>query len=127
MRDLFIEGGVKFMTPIAIMLFVVLALAGIAAYRYFTRGSVSQRLVESIQQIGMLAMAWGVFSTVLGFFQALRVLSELKEPLPFHVIMGGLKVALITSLFGMIVFLVSFLLSIGLRPLVRKNVPEGVG
>lgn len=124
MRDLFIEGGVNFMVPLAIMLLLVFVLAGTLVYQYFTIGRASHRLLEGIRQTGMLAMAWGVFSTVLGFFHALRALSELKEPLPFYVIMGGLKVALITTLFGMIVFLVSFALSIGLQPLVKKKALE---
>ena len=121
MWDLYIAGGVNFMTPITLMLLVVLVLGGLLVYRHFTGRGITDRHVDAIRQTGMLALAWGVFSTVLGFFQALHVLSGLKESLPFYVIMGGIKVALITSLYGMIVFLFAFALSIVMQWLMKKR------
>ena len=114
MGELYVSGGVNFMNPISVMLLIILLITAVVGYRYFRKNEISHRLVDSVRQVGMLALAWGVFSTVLGFFQALDVLSELKDPLPFYVIMGGIKVALITSLYGMIVFLIAFALSIGM-------------
>lgn len=124
MLNLFVEGGVEYMFTITLLLLIVLVLAGVAAYKYFARLPVSRRLVESIRQVGMLALVWGIFSTVLAFFQALRALSELEDPLPFNVIMGGLKVALITSLYGMVVFLMALSFFIGLQFLMKKKILE---
>ena len=62
---------------------------------------------ELIRQVGIFALAWGVFSTVIGFFYAFGDLSRSGDSIPFEHIMGGLRVALITAWYGLIVFLVS--------------------
>jgi biopolymer transport protein ExbB/TolQ len=81
---------------------------------------ISLTLIEAIKQIGVLALAWGIFSTIAGLFQAFDALEAIKEMLPFQVIMGGMKVALITALYGLIVFILSMLAYIILK-LSAKN------
>jgi biopolymer transport protein ExbB/TolQ len=54
-------------------------------------------------------------------FFAFGDLERMKETLPFNVIMGGLKVALITTLYGLIIFLISLFSFIGLKALTNNS------
>jgi flagellar motor component MotA len=122
MTDIYLAGGVVYMHPLSAILISILMLTIILVLRWVQTKQLRERSVETIRQLGMVALAWGVFSTVLGFFQALAFLSELKDPLPFHVIMGGLKVAMITTLYGFIILFVSLIAYFSLRPLTMERV-----
>ena len=71
--------------------------------------------LEAIKQIGGLAAAYGTFGTLIGLFFAFDALEAMKEMIPLQVIMGGLKVALVTVLYGLIIFCLSLLAYIILK------------
>jgi hypothetical protein len=118
--ELHLVGGVNFMFPLALLLLTNLGLIGFVILRTVQKQKNNSRVLELIRQLGGLALAWGVFSTVIGLFFAFGALEEMKDTLPFEVIMGGLKVALITALYGMIIFIISLAAYIGLNFL-NKN------
>jgi hypothetical protein len=45
----------------------------------------------------------------------------MKDPLPLDVIMGGLKVGLITVIYGLIIFITSLAAFIGLQAMSKKS------
>jgi len=107
--DLHIEGGIQFMFPLFLML---MANSCILIYLIITRikkKEFNTKWLEAIKQIGGLAAVWGVLGTVIGLFEAFDALEALKEVLPFQVIMGGLKVAVITAIYGLCIFCISML------------------
>lgn len=97
-------GGMPFMTPMSIVLIIIIGLIILTVVR--GQGA-SSKWVEAIKQLGGFALAWGAFSTLVGLYQAFSDLSQMKEMLPLNYIMGGLKVALITTLYGFGIFLFS--------------------
>ena len=108
------------MFPLTLLFLTNLVLIGLVLFSTIQKKKVNPNLLETIRQLGGLALAWGVFSTVIGLFFAFGSLEELKNTVPFEVIMGGLKVALITALYGLLIFIVSLIAFIGLRVL-NKN------
>ena len=108
------------MFPLALLLLINLGLIGFVILRTIQKKRINSRVLELIRQLGGLALAWGVFSTVVGLFFAFGALEEMKDTVPFEVIMGGLKVALITALYGMIIFIISLVAYIGLK-MINKN------
>jgi len=54
-------------------------------------------------------------------FFAFDDLAGMKETLPLYVIMGGLKVALITILYGLIIFMLSLISFIGLKSMMNNS------
>lgn len=102
--DFYISGGVIYMHPLTIILFLNIVLIGYVIYSQVQKNEIHAKWIETIQQLGGFALAWGAFSTLVGLFQAFGDLESSKEVLPFQVIMGGLKVALITTLYGFGVF-----------------------
>jgi biopolymer transport protein ExbB/TolQ len=118
--DLHFAGGIEYMFPLFLML---VANFCIIVYLLLARSQKKQfnnKWLEAIKQIGGLAAVWGVFGTIIGLFQAFDSLEAMKEILPFQVIMGGLKVAVITAIYGLSIYCISLLVYILLK-LTNKN------
>lgn len=117
-----IMGGIEYMSPIAILLMVNLGLILFSLLQLFLRKELPSKLLNVIRQIGGLALAFGVLGTIIGFFQAFDALEKMDQILPFQVIMGGLKVAIITVIYGLIVFCVSLFAFILLNFVNKKRI-----
>ncbi len=115
MYDIYVSGGAPFMHLLSLILFTNLGLIIFVLISKLQKKNFNRNLLEAIRQLGGLALAWGVFSTVVGLFFAFDDLAGMKETLPLYVIMGGLKVALITILYGLIIFMISLISFIGLK------------
>jgi hypothetical protein len=118
--DFYISGGAEYMHVMTIILLVNIALIIYVAFFNAHKKVIHDKWIETIKQLGGFALAWGAFSTLVGLFQAFGDLSTSQEVLPFQVIMGGLKVALITVLYGFCVFHFSIFAVIIMR-LTRKD------
>ena len=91
---------------------------GVVGYIIFCRirkKDISGNWLEAVKHIGGLAVAFGTFGTLFGLLFAFDALESSKEIIPFQVIMGGLKVALINVLYGLIIFCISMLAYIILK------------
>ena len=121
MYDIYRAGGTQFMHPLTLILLVNLGLIIFALITKFQKKTIKEHILEIIRQLGGLALAWGVFSTVVGLFFAFDALEGMKETLPLAVIMGGLKVALISIIYGLIIFIFSLISFIGLRSMTKNS------
>jgi biopolymer transport protein ExbB/TolQ len=109
------------MAPLSLILIINIGLSIFLLIRWFVQHKKSERSTALVWHIGMFALAFGALGTVLGLFFAFGSLSEIPEPLPLSVIMGGMKVALITAVYGLIIFLVSICLFMLIRFLTRSS------
>jgi biopolymer transport protein ExbB/TolQ len=121
MYDIYVAGGTMFMHPLTLLLLINLGLSIFVIIAILQKKKLNRNFLEAIRQLGGLALAWGVFSTVIGLFFAFDDLAGMKETLPLYVIMGGLKVALITILYGLIIFIFSLISFIGLRSMTNNS------
>ena len=99
--QLFVEGGSLFMTILTIE-FILLILAAWKAPAW-------------VKEIGAIALVTGLLSTLLGLhqgFDAIQAAGGISMP----VFCGGLKVALIPMIYGMLIFLVSLVIRIVEKP-----------
>lgn len=120
LSELYIAGGVVFMHAVSIPFIANLVLIIITILQIVQKKNVNQKLIEMGKQLGGLALALGVFGTVIGLFQAFGALENSKDIIPFQVIMGGLKVAIITVLYGLIAYFISIVAYIILKLSVRQ-------
>lgn len=120
LSDLYIAGGIEYMHAVSIPFIANLALIIISVLQIVQKKNVNQKLIETGKQLGGLALALGVFGTVIGLFQAFDALENSTDIIPFQVIMGGLKVAIITTLYGLIAYCISLLSYIILKLSVRQ-------
>lgn len=119
-----LAGGVVYMIPLTILFLLNIGLIAYALFRSVQEKPMPAVIQPAITQVAGLALAWGVFATVVALFQAFQSLSEMQEPPPFAVIMGGLKVGFITTLYGLIIFVISMAANLGLR-VWRRNSAAG--
>ena len=111
----YLAGGVLYMNAITVLLVLNVAIASYAIYRRVSRKTLNPNWVESIKHVGGFAAALGTFVTLVGRFFAFNALERSAETIPFPMIMGGLKVSLITVLYGLIVFFISMIIYIVLK------------
>ncbi len=108
----FLEGGPWFMSILTILL-VAIFFAAWKAPRW-------------VKEIGSIARAFGFFSLLLGLrqmFEALQEIGSQKEAVTSlfdlvspNVLLGGLKVAMIPVLYGIIIYIVSRIVCIIQKP-----------
>lgn len=122
LSELYVAGGIEYMHAVSIPFIANLMLIIITVLQIAQKKEVNLKLIEIGKQLGGLALALGVFGTVTGLFQAFNALENSKDLIPFPVIMGGLKVAIITVLYGLIAYCLSLVAYIILKLLVRPSV-----
>ena len=112
--DRFLEGGSLFMSLILICLLMSIFFTVKSILKIKTDKEVSKKILKHISDSGTLGLALGVMGAFLGLISAFDVLeaSGAAEP---AIIAGGLKVALLSPLFGLFTFLVSKLAILILR------------
>jgi hypothetical protein len=113
--DLHIEGGIFFTFPLFLMLAANFSILVYLVIAQVQKKQLSTKWLEAVKQIGGLAAAWGLLSTIIGLFGAFDALEAMKEMAPQQMIMGGLKVAVITAIYGLSIFCLSMLAYIILK------------
>lgn len=119
LTELYVSGGTPFMHPITLVFIIDIGIIMYVILQLVQKKTMHVNWIESIKQLGGLALALGVWGTLVGFFQMFGALEEIKETLPFQVIMGGTKVALITALYGLLVFCITLTIYIIIKPMNR--------
>jgi len=110
----FMEGGALFMSLILICLLISIYFIVKSILNIKTNNDVSIKMLKHINDSGTLALALGFLSAFLGLISAFDVLEATGEADP-SIIAGGLKVALLSPLFGLFTFSVSKLAILILR------------
>ena len=112
--DRFLEGGALFMSLILICLLMSIFFTVKSILKIKTDKEVSKTILKHISDSGTLGLALGVMGAFLGLISAFDVLEASGGAEP-AIIAGGLKVALLSPLFGLITFSVSKLAILILR------------
>ncbi|NHB67239.1 MotA/TolQ/ExbB proton channel family protein [Perlabentimonas gracilis] len=108
----FMEGGPFGMTVIFGLWTAAIVLIGMLIYRWLnkaeSRVKSSKALSESILFVGSFAFLFGIFYQALGMVQALNAIKAAGD-ISMALIAGGLRVSLIAPLYGLVLFLVSYI------------------
>ncbi len=100
--DKFNDGGPIFTYTIFIILIVILGL--------FIKGILdkgdNKKMIELISSFGWFAVAWGFLGRTFGLIKAFDMVEAAGDLTP-KLLAGGLKMALIDPLFGILVFAIA--------------------
>lgn len=120
MFELFQMGGPMLMGILTLLLLAICALAVYSGARISRHNGepdsetgLKARL-SYIKSIGLFALVFGIFGQLLGLYDAFTAIQAAGSVSP-AILAGGLKVSMITTLYGMLIFLVSYLLWFGLK------------
>ncbi len=115
----FLEGGALFMSLILICLLLSIYFMTRGFLSVKTNPELSKKMLALINDSGTLGLALGVFSAFLGLITGFDAIEASGNAEP-AILAGGIKVALLSPLFGLFTFIVSRLGMLLLR-LLQKN------
>ncbi len=102
LANLFLEGGYTWMTAITFCL-IALLFAAWKAPRW-------------VKEFGQLALILGILSMMTGFYSVADLIQASGYPVSFTLLCGGLRVGFIAPIYGMIVYALSLVVRIALKP-----------
>jgi len=113
MFELFSQGGPLFM---GILTLILLSLIVVFVISIAQRGDEKQlnQSVHWLKSIGTLGLVTGILGQLIGLFSAFAHL-ETVESISTDMLVGGLKVSLITTLYGMLIYIVHLFFVMVLR------------
>lgn len=94
------DGGPLFMIPLVVFILVIAGLLVLSLIK-----KPSQKLSKLISHISLFALVWGFLGSTLGLIQAFDAIESVGGVSDGRMA-GGLKIALLTTLFGLVAFLV---------------------
>lgn len=95
MIDLFYQGGPLFMSILTLLLLAVLV-----SFWKFPKWT---------KELGILALAIGILGQTIGLYSAFKGIEQMGE-VSQAMMVGGLKVSSITTIYGLLIYIVSILL-----------------
>ena len=101
MFNLFVEGGVPWMTFMT-LIFIALFLAAWKAPAW-------------VKEIGKFAAVFGLFATFVGMIIAFKDIAAAGE-IRQGIIFGGLRVGMITTVYGLFIYMISLIIRIVQKP-----------
>ena len=107
MIELFQMGGMLFMSILTIELAAVIFFAA----KCFLE---KNRSVGLIKSAGLLAFITGILGQLIGLFSAFEAIQQMGSASP-AMLAGGLKMSMITTIYGGIIYIVAILLAIILK------------
>tara|TARA_B100001063_G_scaffold121042_1_gene112988 strand:- start:34 stop:447 length:414 start_codon:yes stop_codon:yes gene_type:complete len=110
----FLEGGALFMSLILFCLLISIYFTAKSVLNIKNNIEVSRKMLKHINDTSVLALALGVMSAFIGLISAFDVLEASGGAEP-AIIAGGLKIALLSPLFGLFTFCISKLAILILR------------
>lgn len=113
--DTYRAGGGEYMHPLTLLFLFNIGVITYIIVCKITGKTFHASWIEAIKHVSGLAVAFGTFGTLIGLFFAFDALESSEQIIPFQVIMGGLKVALINVLYGLIIFFISMLVYLVLK------------
>lgn len=109
MIQLFQMGGPLFMGILTILFLSVLLLS----IRYFIAKEKKEHALNLIKSVGLFAMIVGVLGQLIGLFDAMKYIEEVGSISP-QMLAGGFKVSMIPTLYGLVIYILSYLIWLGL-------------
>ena len=98
----FLEGGPLFMGLLSLTLIGLLWTA--------------LKMPNKVQTVGRLALGLGVLGFVIGIFGMFKALEQLQGSISQNMLAGGLKISLITPIYGLIIFCIAQAIQLFRRP-----------
>lgn len=94
---------------------ILIAVVATAVYLFLQiRKNGIQPSVSIVKEIGIFGLVIGIFAQFLGLYEAFSKIEQIGTVSP-GLLIGGLKVSSITTLYGFIIFLLAWILYFGLK------------
>lgn len=113
MADLFYMGGPLFMGILTLLFLCMIALVIYRGWQLARKdiphATTFRHQLTHIKSVGLFALVVGIFGQLLGLYQAFGVIERAGAISP-ALLAGGLKVSMISTLYGALIFLISYVI-----------------
>ncbi|MCD6543637.1 MAG: MotA/TolQ/ExbB proton channel family protein [Flavobacteriaceae bacterium] len=115
MFNLFYEGGILFMSILTLLLLVVLSISvyyGTLIYKTESEPELRnlyRHRITYIKSIGLLSLVVGIFGQLIGMYQGFSMI-QLSGEISQSLLITGIRISMITTLYGMVIFIISYLI-----------------
>lgn len=113
MKDLFYMGGPLFMGVLSLVLISMFAWAIYHIVPVFlgkqVKISEKRKKLMHVKTIGTFGLVTGILGQLVGLYAAFEAIEQMGDVAP-GILAGGLKVSMITTIYGVLIFLISLLL-----------------
>lgn len=128
MTDLFYMGGPLYMGILTLLLLIILAMSVYRAIQIagneVKHETTFRYYLNHIKSVGLFALVLGILAQLMGLYQAFSVIEQAGDISP-ALLAGGLKVSMITTIYGMTIFVLSYLIWFGLDYMTKRTTVEG--
>lgn len=114
MIELFKAGGPLFMSILTLEALLMLAAAFVVTLPVLKGAAPQKEKIDFIKSLGLLAFVTGIFSQAISLYLAFDAISQVEGVSP-AMLAGGLKVSMITTIYGFIIYLIALLMTLGLQ------------
>jgi len=115
----FIEGGKWFMGTLSILFLIILSLSVMAGTLVIksTSGNTDKikNFISYIRSIALFTLVFGIFSQILGLVNIFDYLASKNSEIAPAILVEGIKITCYTTIYGIIIYLVSILIALGLK------------
>ncbi len=113
MKEWFIMGGSLFMSILTILLVIIFAVSvyyalAIASGKAAEKANFKHQL-KYIKSLGLFTAITGILGQLIGLFSAFTAIEAYNDISP-AIMAGGLKVSMITTLTGIVIYLISIVI-----------------
>jgi biopolymer transport protein ExbB/TolQ len=113
MKELFFLGGAGFMSILTILLIVVVSFfvyyLVLALGKQDNQTNKIKMRLSYIRSIGLFAMITGILGQLIGLYMAFSHI-EMAGDISPGIFYGGIKVSMVTTLYGIVIYLISIVL-----------------
>ena len=102
MTSLLNKGGPLFMYTTLIILIAIIVLL----VKAFLKPENNEKIVDLVKHLSLFVLVWGFLGQMLGLIGAFDAIQAVGSPSP-EILAGGIKVAILSPTFGMVVFLIA--------------------
>ena len=113
MYNLFSQGSPIFMGILTLILLSLIAVFVMSIIKKRNEKQLNQS-VQWLKSIGTLGLVVGILGQLMGLFTAFSVI-ETAQGISPAILIGGLKVSLITTLYGLLIYIIYLLFSMILK------------
>ena len=117
--NIFMDGGPLMMSLILISLVLSLIFLIMGFINLKKNLAKSKKMLTLVGYSSLLGMTFGFFGSLLGLISAFDAIERMGDVAP-HILASGLKIALLTSTFGLFVFIIARIGMIILRGLQKE-------
>ena len=125
MTRYFIEGGPVFMGILTILFLIILSIAVAGGTLAFNSNHSNtprvKKLVTYLKSVALFTLVFGILGQIIGLLNIFNYLSGSEVGVASNILAKGIKITFWPVLYGIIIYLFSILLSLGLNLRITSN------